>query len=221
MTSENVTSVRAVSRDLFSATIGSVCCCYVGQPFDTVKVRMQTSPDVYNSVVGSTTSIIRNEGIPALWKGAVPTAGGMVLENCMAFGVNEALKRAFPNDPEKKAQGGPPDLFKPFLMVCIDCTWSCPMECVLCSLYPRNSSTSWNISEFSSLIIGSNVRCELVMTVKWFRFSMTFFVLGCRRRRRRRFFGCDFSNCSCPFTISLFLSRFHGSICLIQIYNNV
>lgn len=26
---------RAVTRDIFSATIGSVCCCYVGQPFDT------------------------------------------------------------------------------------------------------------------------------------------------------------------------------------------
>lgn len=26
---------RAVTRDVFSATIGSVCCCYVGQPFDT------------------------------------------------------------------------------------------------------------------------------------------------------------------------------------------
>lgn len=26
---------RAVTRDVFSASIGSVCCCYVGQPFDT------------------------------------------------------------------------------------------------------------------------------------------------------------------------------------------
>jgi hypothetical protein len=30
---------RAVARDIFSATIGSICCCYVGQPFDTTKVR--------------------------------------------------------------------------------------------------------------------------------------------------------------------------------------
>ena len=33
----------------------------------------------------------------ALWKGAVPTAMGMAAENAMAFGVNEALKRAFPD----------------------------------------------------------------------------------------------------------------------------
>ena len=115
-TTTSVVDSRAISRDLFSATIGSICCCYVGQPFDTVKVRMQTSPDQFSTVIGSTTSIVKNEGFTALWKGAVPTAGGMVLENCMAFGVNEALKRAFPDDPNKVNQGGPPDLFKPFLM---------------------------------------------------------------------------------------------------------
>ena len=37
--SESVTDARAITRDIFSATLGSICCCYVGQPFDTVKVR--------------------------------------------------------------------------------------------------------------------------------------------------------------------------------------
>ena len=113
----NVLETRAVTRDLFSAAIGSVCCCYVGQPFDTVKVRMQTSPDKFSSVLGSTTQILRNEGIPAFWKGALPTSGGMILENCMAFGVNEALKRAFPDtEDHSSVQEGPPSLWKPFAM---------------------------------------------------------------------------------------------------------
>lgn len=55
------------------------------------------------------------QGIPAFWKGAVPTATGMALENAMAFGVNEGLKRAFP-DENTNAGDGPPDLGKPFLM---------------------------------------------------------------------------------------------------------
>jgi hypothetical protein len=62
-----------------------------------------------------------SQGIAALWKGAVPTASGMILENCMAFGVNEALKRAFPDDPATKVEGGPPNLSKPFVMVRIGC----------------------------------------------------------------------------------------------------
>ncbi|VEU35939.1 unnamed protein product [Pseudo-nitzschia multistriata] len=117
--SDNNTDVlepRAVTRDLFSAAIGSVACCYVGQPFDTVKVRMQTSPDQFSSVAGSTSQILRNEGITAFWKGALPTSGGMIMENCMAFGVNEALKRAFPDKNDGAIQEGPPSLWKPFAM---------------------------------------------------------------------------------------------------------
>jgi hypothetical protein len=92
----HVLEPRAVTRDLFSATIGSIVCCYVGQPLDTIKVKQQTNPDYYSTVIRKTTTIIwQEEGIAAFWKGAVPTAAGMVLENCMAFGVNEALKRAF------------------------------------------------------------------------------------------------------------------------------
>lgn len=57
---------------------------------------MQTNPTVYSSVFGSVHQIFRNEGITAFWKGAVPTCFGMIAENAMAFGVNEGLKRAFP-----------------------------------------------------------------------------------------------------------------------------
>jgi solute carrier family 25 (mitochondrial ornithine transporter) member 2/15 len=105
---------RAVTRDVFSATLGSVCCCYVGQPFDTVKVRMQTNPDVFRGVFSTVTNIAKTEGISAFWKGAVPTAAGMAAENAMAFGVNAALQRAFP-DPQT-VPGGMPSLGRPFVM---------------------------------------------------------------------------------------------------------
>lgn len=106
---------REVSRDIFSATIGSICCCYTGQPLDTLKVRMQTSPNVYTGILQATKKTVGEEGVAALWKGAVPTSMGMAAENAMAFGVNEALKRAFPDpgaeDPHKR-----PDLLRPFIM---------------------------------------------------------------------------------------------------------
>jgi solute carrier family 25 ornithine transporter 2/15 len=75
---------------------------------------MQTNPHLYTSVFQGGRKIIVEESVSALWKGAVPTAMGMALENAMAFGVNEALKRAFPDtstDPNKKT-----DFFRPFLM---------------------------------------------------------------------------------------------------------
>ncbi|CAB9509791.1 Mitochondrial ornithine transporter 1 [Seminavis robusta] len=112
----SVADPRAISRDIFSATLGSICCCYTGQPMDTIKVRMQTSPKEFPGVISTTTSIFKNEGITAFWKGSVPTALGMALETVMAFGVNEALKRAYPDDPSQISSDAPPALGKPFLM---------------------------------------------------------------------------------------------------------
>lgn len=118
MSDQEVLGRRAVTRDLYSATIGSVFCCYTGQPFDTVKVRMQTNPGVYSGIFRTVAKTSSEEGVRAFWKGAVPTAMGMALENAMAFGVNEALKRAFP-DPSKGSGADPearPDLSRPFVM---------------------------------------------------------------------------------------------------------
>jgi len=79
-----------------------------------VKVRMQTNPTQYSGVFTTVASLYTKEGLPSFWKGSVPTAMGMAAENAMAFGVNEGLKRAFP-DPDKQ-HGGPPSLGRPFLM---------------------------------------------------------------------------------------------------------
>ena len=115
--SNDIFNSRDVSRDIFSATIGSIFCCYSGQPLDTLKVRMQTNPTVYTGLLQATRKTITEEGVVALWKGAVPTAMGMAAENAMAFGVNAALKRAFP-DPNKSSGDldARPDLVKPFFM---------------------------------------------------------------------------------------------------------
>ena len=53
----------------------------------------------------------------------MPTAMGMALENAMAFGVNEALKRAFPDDDSKTGgQNNTPNMVKPFAMVRLFCS---------------------------------------------------------------------------------------------------
>lgn len=119
MSISEAANIRDVTKDIFSATIGSICCCYVGQPLDTVKVRMQTSPQLYPNILVTAKKTISEEGAGALWKGAVPTATGMAMENAMAFGVNEFLKRAFP-DPDASQDDNiidrPPSLWRPFAM---------------------------------------------------------------------------------------------------------
>ncbi|KAL7579300.1 hypothetical protein ACA910_013979 [Epithemia clementina (nom. ined.)] len=149
----SVSDPRAITRDVFSATLGSICCCYTGQPFDTVKVRMQTSPNEFSGVISSTMTIFKNEGITAFWKGAVPTAMGMAAENAMAFGVNEALKRAFPDDPvdpTKKEQA--PSLVKPFAMGAI--TGCCSALVLL---------PSEIVKAKMQVVVGSNISAQDVM----------------------------------------------------------
>lgn len=139
-------NTRDISRDLVSASVGSVFCCYTGQPFDTVKVRMQTRPQEFSGVISSTIKILNEEGVVAFWKGAVPTAGGMILENCMAFGINEALKRAFPDDPSEASKEGPPSLYKPFLMGaitgCCSATVLLPSEIIKAKTQVETSNVS-------------------------------------------------------------------------------
>jgi hypothetical protein len=52
----------------------------------------------------------------------------------MAFGVNEALKRTFPDNPDGTEKTGPPSLLKPFLMGaitgCFSATVLLPSEIV-------------------------------------------------------------------------------------------
>ena len=114
----DVTDPRAVSRDVFSASIGSLFCCYSGQPLDIIKVRMQTNPLLYSNLWSTSLDIARNEGIAAFWKGSVPTAMGMMNENVVAFGINEALKRTFPDDQDStnSSSSNEPNLLKPFLL---------------------------------------------------------------------------------------------------------
>ena len=82
-----------VAKDLTSASFGSFLCAYTGQPFDTVKVRLQ-SEQLTLSKGGSaiatgpltmTGKIVKGEGLAALWKGVIPTGLGMVAEVRMSL----------------------------------------------------------------------------------------------------------------------------------------
>jgi hypothetical protein len=73
--------------------VGSAACVYTGQPFDTLKVRMQVQVTGSEGAVACLKRSITNEGMLALWKGSVPAVTGAVAENVMAFSTNAALKK--------------------------------------------------------------------------------------------------------------------------------
>lgn len=73
--------------DTLSGVVGSLFCVYVGNPFDTVKTRLQTRPDAYSGVWNCFVRTARNEGITAFWKGATPAVISAVTENAVVCTV--------------------------------------------------------------------------------------------------------------------------------------
>jgi len=102
-------------KDVAASVVGAVACCYTGQPFDTVKVRLQARPDEYTGMMQTFYKTAEAEGVAALWKGSVAVVTGMIMENAAAFGVNEQLKRVFPQSAQD-LDGGAQGLFQPFML---------------------------------------------------------------------------------------------------------
>lgn len=95
------------TKDVVSSIFGSAACVYTGQPLDTIKVRMQARPDAFSGVWQCLRRTLAEERITALWKGSTPALSGAVMENMVAFGVNEQLKRLFPDDTRPKGAAPP------------------------------------------------------------------------------------------------------------------
>ena len=87
-------------KDVLASIVGSTACVYTGQPFDTVKVRMQVQPGEFKGTIDCFRKTFKGEGITALWKGSLPALTGALSENAMAFGVNGLLKRYFFQQPD-------------------------------------------------------------------------------------------------------------------------
>jgi len=116
---------------------GGVCQTYAGQPFDTVKVRMQTSSaSLESGFLRTGLNTLRHEGIRGLYHGTTPALVFGLLENTIAFGANEQLKRHLMQ--RQRQQGGGKDAELPIsqLAACgafsgfVHCGFSCPTEVV-------------------------------------------------------------------------------------------
>lgn len=94
----STTALRETTHDIIASVVGSAACVYTGQPFDTVKVRLQVNPGQFTSVLGCLSKTIRQEGLTALWRGSSPAFIGALSENAVAFAVNGMIKRLLYRD---------------------------------------------------------------------------------------------------------------------------
>uniref|UniRef100_UPI00358E1ABC mitochondrial ornithine transporter 1 n=1 Tax=Myxine glutinosa TaxID=7769 RepID=UPI00358E1ABC len=71
--------------DIMSGTAGGVACVYSGQPFDTVKVKMQTFPSLYRTFLRCMVQTFKEEGIQGIYRGSTPALAANISENAMLF----------------------------------------------------------------------------------------------------------------------------------------
>lgn len=87
-----------VYKDLFGGTMGGIAQVLVGQPFDTVKVRLQSAPEgTYNGAGDVIKKLIANEGIGGFYKGTLTPLVGVGACVSVQFSVNEYMKRYYDN----------------------------------------------------------------------------------------------------------------------------
>jgi solute carrier family 25 carnitine/acylcarnitine transporter 20/29 len=82
-------------KDIFAGTIGGVAQVLVGQPFDTTKVRLQSSPNPNTSPIEIIRNLLKNEGPLAFYKGTLLPLIGIGACVSIQFSVNEYMKRLF------------------------------------------------------------------------------------------------------------------------------
>lgn len=108
---ENVRRSKFVEGliDFAGGSLGGVATVYVGQPLDTVKVKMQTFPKVYNGMLDCFVKTYRSEGfIRGLYAGTGPAITANVAENSVLFacyGVCQKFIATITNTPDVSQLG--------------------------------------------------------------------------------------------------------------------
>ncbi|KAJ1643404.1 Mitochondrial carrier protein ymc2 [Coemansia asiatica] len=87
-------AMRAV-KDCLAGSVGGIAQVFAGQPFDTVKVRLQTQPDVYKGTMDAVRKTIQNDGFSGFYKGTTTPLIGVGLCVSIQFLVMEHMKRTF------------------------------------------------------------------------------------------------------------------------------
>jgi solute carrier family 25 ornithine transporter 2/15 len=80
--------------DFLAGAIGATTSVYVGQPLDTLKVKMQTFPHLYPNLALCFKETLRKEGVVrGLYAGTVPSLAANVAENSILFAFYGVCQR--------------------------------------------------------------------------------------------------------------------------------
>jgi len=135
-----------------SGLVGGFCGAYVGQPFDTVKVRLQVAPKVYNNSIRKCCSeILRKEGVLSFWKGVTAPLTGMVAINGIVFGVEGQVFKHF-EPTENRVKQIQQHFFAGGVAGFAQTVVCCPTELIKCRMQIQNMKTDPNAVKYKNVV---------------------------------------------------------------------
>ena len=77
--------LKQMFKDFTAGAIGGTACVFAGQPFDTVKVKMQAFPHLFKTAFDCGLKTIKQERFRGLYAGTIPSLAANIAENSVLF----------------------------------------------------------------------------------------------------------------------------------------
>ncbi|KZC11722.1 Mitochondrial ornithine transporter 1 [Dufourea novaeangliae] len=95
---EHLNNMKDGFIDFVAGSVGGMALVYVGQPLDTVKVKMQTFPTMYKGMVNCFLKTLKTDGIiRGLYAGTMPAVVANVAENSVLFAAYGGCQKVISN----------------------------------------------------------------------------------------------------------------------------
>ncbi|KAJ1930472.1 hypothetical protein IWQ60_000257 [Tieghemiomyces parasiticus] len=122
--------VPDAARDLIAGTVGGWAQVVVGHPFDTIKVRLQTQPNPpkYHSGMHCLTTLIKEEGATAVYKGVTSPLAGIGICNAVVFTANGYFRRMLQGNDTSKPLTLPQIMLAGNMAGTVMAFFNCPIE---------------------------------------------------------------------------------------------
>ncbi|XP_011498495.1 PREDICTED: mitochondrial ornithine transporter 1 [Ceratosolen solmsi marchali] len=154
--SENITTIKSKNMsnmkdgliDFIAGSVGGVALVYVGQPLDTVKVKMQTFPKIYVGMVDCFMKTVRTDGIvKGLYAGTLPSIVANVAENSILFAAYGGCQKIVANIfgvPKVENLSSFENALAGFCAAFFSTLTLCPTELIKCRLQAMREVQSYN-----------------------------------------------------------------------------
>ncbi|XP_031782686.1 mitochondrial ornithine transporter 1 isoform X2 [Nasonia vitripennis] len=124
-----------------------VALVYVGQPLDTVKVKMQTFPTMYNGMVDCFMKTLRTDGfVRGLYAGTMPSVVANVAENSILFAAYGGCQKVVANImgvPKVEELSSIGNAWAGFFAAFFSSLTLCPTELIKCRLQAMREVQSY------------------------------------------------------------------------------